>query len=378
MSQPSADQPANTRALTVHNPPSSKTEPRPVELSTRSPEELLEMEFSEDDLILKSGILSKKQGLTILGPGGVGKSRLSMQLAICVILERDFLGLDTSCPDSTWLFLQAENGNRRLTGDLKAMKKTMDRREWKKVSDQITIHTLEHEFDERLQLNDLENKAAIARLIRARQPQVVVYDPLSSFAKGCLNSDGGMQDTYREATTLARLGNLDAAVVLVHHAQTGRKGVGQAVGFDRINYGRGSKALHALARGQINVAPGDPHGGQKIVVACGKNSNGQDFDPIGAMLNETTMFYEIDPDFNLLEWQASLNGGAAPKPGLTPEVVAEIVRDVPLTKKELMIQICEQDGCGKSTAYKAIERAENTSIVKGKSGKFAPIEKAAK
>jgi hypothetical protein len=255
------------------------------------------------------------------------------------------------------------------------MKKTMGRREWKKVCDQITLHTLEHDLDERLHFSDLENKAAIARLIKKRQPQVVVYDPLSSFAKGCLNSDGGMQDTCREATMMARLGKPDAAVVLVHHAQTGKKGVGKAVGFDRINYGRGSKSLHSWARGGLNVAPGDPLNGHKIVVACGKNSNGSDFAPIGAILNEHTMLYEIDADFNLLEWEASLNGGVASKAALTPEAVAEIVRDVPLPRKELLAEICDQYGCKKSTAYAAIARAESTTIVKGKSGEFAPINK---
>lgn len=376
----SDSEPTNTWALTIYNPPFARQEPTPVnfdELSTRSPEELVRMQFSDQDLILKNAIMSKKQGLTILGPGGVGKSRLAMQLAICVILKRDFLGLETSCPDSTWLFLQAENGNRRLNHDLTAMQKSMSRRERKKVDEQIMFHTLEHELDERLQLSDPENSKAIARLIKNRQPQVVVYDPLSSFSKGCLNSDTGMRDTCREATTLARLGKPDAAVVLVHHAQTGKKGVSQAVGFDRTNYGRGSKVLHSLARGAINVAPGDPINGDKIVVACGKNSNGPDFPPIGAILNKQTMLYEIDLDFNLLEWQDRLNGGAAPKAILTPDAVAEVVRHMPLSKKDLANQICEEYGCKKSTAYNAIKKAEDSTIVMDKSRKFSPAKKAA-
>ena len=60
----------------------------------------------------------RKESLTFLGAGGIGKSRLVMQLAVCSILGRDFIGMETVGCDHGWLFLQSENSNRRLSRDL--------------------------------------------------------------------------------------------------------------------------------------------------------------------------------------------------------------------------------------------------------------------
>jgi len=118
---------------------------------------------------------------------------------------------------------------------------------------------------------------------------VVVFDPLMAFAAGSLSTDSGMLLTCEKLLQLARLGVPTCAVVIVHHALNGLAGIKKAVGHDRSAFGRGSKILNQKTRGQINIAPVDAHSNAELVIACGKNSNGREFDPIGVELDFTRM-----------------------------------------------------------------------------------------
>jgi hypothetical protein len=102
-------------------------------LSLRSPLEILKMEFDPADLLLANGYLVKGSALTILGQGGLGKSRFALQLAVCSILGRDFLGWKTSGAEVKWLFLQTENGCRRLKADLGKMMASLSKTDFAKL-----------------------------------------------------------------------------------------------------------------------------------------------------------------------------------------------------------------------------------------------------
>src|SRR5262245_18229235 len=87
-------------------------------LTIRTIGEILDMRFDDRDLVLSNGYLAVGERTAMCGMGGVGKSRLIMQLALCCRTERDFLGWQTQAPKLRWLFLQTENSNRRLKFDL--------------------------------------------------------------------------------------------------------------------------------------------------------------------------------------------------------------------------------------------------------------------
>src|SRR5688572_9100744 len=87
---------------------------------------------------------------------------------------------------------------------------------------------------------------------------------------------------------------------------TGRVGAARATGFDRSSFGRNSKLLYAWTRGQINIAPQGPNDNSRLVVSCGKCSNGEEFPPFGIRLNRELMIYEPDPQFNLPDWEAGV------------------------------------------------------------------------
>ena len=344
-----------------------------AELSLRTPMELLEMEFSPTDNYVGNGIIAKGQASAIIGPPGIGKSMIITQLGMSMVLERPFMDLPVNCADKKSLFLQAENSNYRLRIQLNGQFSSLTEDEKRRVDAHFTFHTIENGHDSELRLKG-RSADAIARCLNRVKPDVLFVDPLNAFAKGSLNTDDGMLDTLQELVRLAKEANPDAAVVFVHHTRTDGKAVLEAVGPSRGNYGRGSKALHGLSRGTLNIAAGSPDDSSKILVACGKNSNGPDFEPFGAVRNPETLLFERDPSFRLDVWKQEMSGKPAGRLLPTPELVAEFVEDRPLTGRDLVEAIKEEFGCAKSKAYQAIKDAQTQTIVRGPDRLFRSIK----
>lgn len=100
------------------------------------------------------------------------------------------------------------------------------------------------------------------------------------------------------------------------------------------------------------------------MIACGKNSNGEEFAPFGAILNTETMLYERDPAFTLENWRRIVCGEGGGRLAITPAQVAQYVEDRPLKKVDLVAEIMKETGCQKTKAYEAIALAENSTIIK--------------
>ena len=156
---------------------------------------------------------------------------------------------------------------------------------------------------------------------------------------------------------------------------TGREGARKASGYDRGSYGRGSKALNMWARGQINVATVSEENNERLVIACGKNSNGLPFADFGIRLNPDTMIYEEDPEFDVRAWQAELNGETNSVPKPAPEAVALLVKDLPLARKALKELVMEEFGYSQASAYNLIKRAEGATIRRNAKKEYVAITK---
>ncbi|MDB6156291.1 MAG: hypothetical protein JWL90_4744 [Chthoniobacteraceae bacterium] len=345
----------------------------PAGLTIRSPKEILAMEFNSKDLYLKNGIFSKGQSFSMLGGGGLGKSRILLQLAVCTILGWPFVGMEVQAKDLTWLDLQGENSNSRLKADLKALKKWVGEENWKKVEGKLHFHTLEKPEDSSLSLGDDAVVAELKDLIEKFQPDVIAVDPLIAFAAGSLNNDAGMDATCKALNQIARAGGKVASIVVLHHTLTGKAGAAKATGYDRGSYGRGSKVLNFWTRGQLNIAAVSLNSNEKLVMSCGKNSNGKEFDPIGIWLNPKTMIYEVDPEFDLGEWQAEAAGQADKPKNLTPADLRDIVSQAPLSRKDLTKAITDHSDRKKSTAYALIARAIGKTIKLNAENRFEAI-----
>ena len=347
----------------------SKLEETPLKLSIRKPSELRTMEIDPASYVFPNRMLTIGEPLTIIGPSGSRKSWLVLQMAACVITGRDFLGWPVEKQDGKWLIIQTENDSNRLIEEMHWLHKWLGEDDSKLVDEKLVIHTLEGEHDRILNISNPSNTTLLATLIREVKPMFVVFDPLYNFRAGNLNSDDGMQATCQGLAAIARMGNLKATPIILHHTLTGREGIRKAVGFDKASYSRNSRALHGFTRRQIHIAPECPDNSEKLVIACGKNSNFPEFKTFGVMLNRASMIYEVNPAFNEASWLASLSGeiGSAPatvsdKP--TPENIAKLVAGLPLPKKTLVELIMDEYGRKKSQAYILIDKAQAAKTIK--------------
>ncbi len=334
-------------------------------LTLRSPAELIAMQFDDSDVILGDRLLAKGQPLVIAAQGGTGKSRLALQIVAAIVAGRKCLAFETGGSEMRWLILQTENSNRRLQQDL-ARIKTWLGDDWPRFAEQVVFHTVENDDDGFVSLDSLENQAAIQRAIESANPDGIVVDPLNDFAAGDLNKDADMRTTLQTLARLCRRGNPQRAIVVLHHSLTGKAGAVRATGYDRASFARNSKTLHAWTRGQINLAAVDADNNDRLIVACGKCSNGKEFPTFGVRLN-SEMIYECDPTIDVSAWQSEMSGKSE-TPDLSPDMVAGIVAELGKasgapSKPQIVKALRADTGCASSGAYKAIDRAERAKKI---------------
>ncbi len=328
------------------------------ELTIRTPAELLAMTFDDSDCILGDRLMASGQSVVFAGQAGVGKSRLALQLAVACITGRSFVGIETHAPDLTWLVFQVENTNRRLKDDLMALRQWCGA-DWQRVNDQIRIHTLEGEADTFVSLDSGPNSDRIAEAIQRHNPGAVIWDSLYNFGIGDLNKDSDMAATLAAISRLTKQGRPERVPVVLHHALTGRHGASRAVGYERSGFARNSKVLLAWSRAQINVAPGSADSNNLLVLSCGKNSNGLEFPRMGVTLDAKTMIYQPYPDFDFAAWEGEVTGKQAAT--VTLETVREACKGS-MSKKDLARAIMDEGGCGKTYAYRMIQKATGKVI----------------
>ncbi len=351
------------------NPVPSNGPPLKVPLTLRRFDEILGMTFDETDNVLGDRQLAKGENSCIVGPPGAGKTRLVMQLAIAGIVGRDFLGMPVNGKSLRWLFLQVENSNRRLNIDLGYFKRWVDDDAlWKTVVDQCVVHTLENDTDGLVFLDNWANKEKLAEAIDATKPDVVPWDSLQNYGIGDLNRDSDMFKSLHEISMLTKRGNPHAIPFVIHHSLTGRAGAIKAIGMEKGGYSRNSKTLTAWTRSQINVAVANPNIYETVILSCGKCSNGKEFEPFAAKFNEDTHIYELDADFDIEKWLASVKSNKVDNHKIPVETVVEACEGVNMDKNDLFVAIKRKLGTdvNQATIYRAIDRA-----VKGRKLRFA-------
>jgi len=352
---------ASIRATTAKELQELDNEDRGDRLTIRRPSEILAQTFDDSDIILGDRLLARGQSMALVGPGGVGKSRLLLQLAVANITGRDFGIFQTAGSELRWLIIQLENSNRRLQHDLGKLRDWVGAEDWARVDSQLIIHTLETDSDTVLALDSDVNKARIRALIKDTKPDVVAWDSLYNFAVGDLNKDSDMAATLQAVSQLSKDGDPQRAVIVLHHALTGKAGAAKASGWDRSSYGRNSKVLLAWTRGQINVAPGSPDSNEALVLTCGKCSNGREFSPFAMALDPRTMIYSPDATFDLNAWQQEVSGTKS-KREFNLEDIKQLCRGG-AAKAELAKRIVAEFGCSRSVAYDRIEKATAKRLI---------------
>jgi hypothetical protein len=321
-------------------------------LCVRSAKDILGIKLDPNDCLLGDRLLSKSGKLVIAGQAGIGKSRLLLQLAAASDSGKPWCGIETHARGLRWLILQTENSNRRLQLDLRAL----EHQYGSEFLEHVFIRTIEGE-----ELLSLSNSASIESVIRKIQPDIIAWDPLRDFGIGNLDSDEGMTATVLAIGKLCRRGNPNRAIVILHHAITGKVGAAKFIGWERSGFARNSKVLLSWARAQINVAPGNPDNNDTLVMLCGKNNDGKEFSPFAVNLDPDAMIYEMDDSFDLDEWREQI--GADKRPDRSIKIPA-LLESGPLKKADLAKVAKAELKCSQSGAYKLIDKADERGLIK--------------
>ena len=346
----------NAKTEAQFNPP-----PPPTKISSLQPTDIMNADLPANDDYFADRVLSQGNLTTILGQGGIGKSRILLQFASCCILGLDFCGMPTNAKGLPWFLIQAENSTRRLQKDLQAIKNWITEAQWQFLHKHLHIHVLEHEIDYNLALNSTGAQNAIALAIDEIKPHFVAWDALPDFSIGNLNSDEDMHSTIQAIIQLTKYKDTSRTPVVVHHSQAGKAGQEKITGFDRVAFGRNSKRLYNRARGQINIAPANPDNNRELIVACGKNNDGPEFPAYGIILNDD-MIYEENENFSLDDWADA----KTTKPNTPAWDIEDIEKQLtePMTTSTFQKKCATEAGVPQATFYRLLKKAENKNLWK--------------
>ena len=234
----------------------------------------------------------------------------------------------------------------------------------------LFFHVVESIEDAFINIGSPEISEKWRLTLDAVRPDCVWVDPFGEIVIGDVNKDADVRHTLRELTRLCRRHSHDTAIIVVHHARTGRGNIAQAIGYDKGNYGLGSKALYSGVRSQINLAPADPEDSSRIVLSCGKSNDAKPFKPMGLKMDEATMSYEVDTFFDIDAWLADVEGKRSGKAAS----IADTVRAVESGKTryaDIVKTVTDEAACSAPTAKRRIKEAlEGGYLRKGSDGEY--------
>lgn len=335
----------------------------------RDADEFFGMKFDDSDNYLGDRMLCAGNPTSFLGPGGVGKSRLVLQLAICCILGRPFLGLETHAKGKKWLIFQTENNNRRIQKDLVNLSKAFElgESEIKMIGRCLRFYTLEQDNDGFIDMENPENAANLEAGVFDYQPDFVVVDPLNTFTSGDLNSDRDCASVLVKLFQAIKKGNPNRVPFIVHHSITGKAGAMKATGWDKSSYGRNSKVLYGKVRSQWNIGKADGDDESRLILACGKNNDGAHFPTIGVIFDEGLGIYRVDPDFSEEEYRDSVTSTAKREKTEVSYSIDDILRNMsqtePIRTAKLQKLCREECGISERQFYRFWNPLKETSRV---------------
>lgn len=246
----------------------------------------------------------------IFGQGGLGKSRMSLNLARNQVLLRPFGGMPTGDRPLRHLLMGTENGLHRLQYDTRHMCKGLSAEEVALLDEHIFLATLEAADDPYVTIGDPQNVERWRVTIEERRPDVLWVDPWGDVQAGDANAETDARFTISELTKILAAVNPNSALNVLAHARTGAKNIIEAVGYDGANFGKGSKALYSCSRCVFNLAPGGEEENPPIVVACPKNNDAAKPGAFALLLDQNTMTYEKVADFDVEAWLSEVKDRA--------------------------------------------------------------------
>ena len=262
--------------------------------SHRNAAEIAEMELPPQETTFGGIELSDGYLAEIIGPPGIGKTRLAAWIAICQILQTPFPNADYfgNCTRPLkWQFFGTENSIRRWQHDLRKMWPTFSQDERDLLRAYLDLPTLEAADDAYMRLDDDGNVAKLERTLRDFNPNIAVIDPWGDLCADELK-DEVQRDTVRTIKRIVRAGeNPDVPAIILNHSRMGAKCYASAK-TDAGNYGRNSKAIYGQCRTVLNLRPASTdmeQFGREIEILDVKHNDRAGFTPVAVRLDPATM-----------------------------------------------------------------------------------------
>jgi hypothetical protein len=343
----------------------------PKPYSVRSFAEIAQMPKVEVEEIWGGLTLSGGEVMEVVGPPGIGKSRIMLNLAVNQVLGRKFGNHPVLGRPLRWLFLGSENSLARWQYDIKRMSSVLTADERGKLAN-IDLTTLEAPDDTDISLKDEANVKKWRATICLHRPDVIVVDPFGDTiaGKGDALSEADARETIRLIRSIGRAKNEKTAIILVNHSRMGTAEMAKAGGLDGGNFGKNNKSVYSQARSVWNLRPGDDTDKPPVEMIHAKNNNGKRLPPFALVLDSETMFYSVAEGFEHEAWQAELEAragirsGGGPRKGASPlelekklVMVADFIRkrDEPSPRTKLTGLVRTQFGVPKSAAEWLLE-----------------------
>jgi len=311
---------------------------QPSGFTARSWGECVNVELPPKRFIIGK-LFAQGQVQAIFGQGGLGKSRLALNMARNQVLGQPFLGMETEARQPMrHLFVGSENDLHRWQIDTRCMSKGLEEEQMNALASHIRVTTLEHQGDTFINLGDEENEQKWRDTLRAWPPDVLWVDPWGDVLEGD-GFDCDVRSTIATLRKLAGAANPDCGIVILAHARTGAANIAQAAGFDAANFGKASKALYSCARAVVNIAPYDASKNPDLAWVPAKNNNGTLPEALRIRLDPQTLTYSAVEALDVEAWQDEVKTASKmtwKKSGVRfdPDAVLGLAAK-PLTKTEL-------------------------------------------
>lgn len=313
--------------------------------------------------LLGSGYIRRRQLTTLIGPPGVGKSRLSLWMACCHIAGRTMFDLEPSNYPAKWLFFGNENDPLRQKTDLEWFYRNLTAVEQVSVDSNLFLHVLDQPDDGIITLADPDAYIKLVLTLKKVQPDVIVFDPWGNMIEGNENDNEEVRRTLKALLRAVSSSSPNAAIIVIHHARTGKATALEAGNnFSGGSLGRGSKALVSSARCELALWPGHSEDSSRLVLTCEKVNNVKKFEPKGILFENGV--YTSDPNFSLDGWRDDIEGERGGKT-LTIADLVSAVKEGNHKVKDITTFCSENFGASRASVYRRLnDAAEKGWIVK--------------
>ena len=348
--------------------------------STRSWAELSRMVLDPPPIVWGGYALGAVGAL--FGQGGLGKSRMALNIVRNQVLGQPFAGMQTASGPLRHLMMGSENSIHRLIDDTRRMTRGLSPEQVERLGGNVRLATLEQPDDTSISLASPDNLDRWLKTLRDWPPDMLWVDPWGDVLDGDANSDDDARGTIAALRRVLRMANPGAGLVILAHARTGARNIAQAVGYDAANFGKGSKALHAAARCVWNLAPGDESDNPPVVCVHAKSNDCPKQRTVALRLDPDTRLYSPIEGFDLETWLADVgqraNGRCASKrkPGITLDAafaalgdnsdtktaVERLLRDKGATRDDAKDQVAKLLDSGRWTEWRDARKNAPTYV----------------